>query len=90
MNYELRSLNEISPASLDLDRAQLLLKFNNAFLSELSDLQSEKRDVCVMFLDIRRHDGQRPCAGTGEWDRYISVGLIVRIVLEKHLTDGSQ
>jgi hypothetical protein len=44
MSYELRPLNEISPASLDLDRAQSLLKFNNAFLSEL-DLEELLRAI---------------------------------------------
>ena len=44
MNYELRPLNEISPRSLDPDRAQLVLNFNNAFLSEL-DLEELLRSV---------------------------------------------
>ena len=44
MNYELRPLNEISSRSLDPDRAQLVLNFNNAFLSEL-DLEELLRSV---------------------------------------------
>jgi formate hydrogenlyase transcriptional activator len=44
MNYELRPLNEISPANLAPDRAQLLLKFNNAFLSGL-DLEELLRSI---------------------------------------------
>ncbi|HEU0254066.1 MAG TPA: GAF domain-containing protein, partial [Pyrinomonadaceae bacterium] len=51
MNYELRPLNEISPVSLDPDRAQLVLKFSHAFLSEL-DLEELLRSIFERVKEV--------------------------------------
>lgn len=44
MSYELRPLSEISPVNHDLDRSQLLLKLNNALISQL-DLEDLLKSI---------------------------------------------